>query len=363
MKFDKHIVLLVPGFADGEADDVCIPPLQIMLREFIANRPEFQFTIIAFQYPYRNEMYYWNGIPVYPCDGSNRKSFFRLITWRRVKKIFRKIHAAKKVSLIHSFWLTECAKIGNELSEEFQIPHLNSLMGQDVLPENKYLPRFSQRRFPVVALCDRHSETLRNTTGRAADYVIEPGMETIYDGETERDIDVLVWCWLHPLKRVDMALRAAAELKNDFPDLKMVISGGGELYDELIDLADSLGLKGAVKFTGQIKRKDTLELMKRSKVFLHTSSYEGFGFVFAEALELRVPVVSFPVGVAKASANWKLVNEEYELAPAIRSFLKQPPQGEFVRLSVSDTVTAYANLYAKLIGNRDLGALKNELVL
>lgn len=350
MKSGKHILLLVPGFADGEADDVCIPPLQLMLNEFIARHPDFQFSIIAFQYPYRNDIYRWNGIPVYPCDGSNRKGIYRFITWRRAKKLFRKIHAEKKVSLIHSFWLTECAKVGEELAAEFQLPHLNTLMGQDVLPQNKYLSRFSSRKFPVVALCDRHSSVFQTNSGRAADHVIPLGMNRIFKPGIERDIDILVWSWLHPLKRVDMALRAAVELKKEFPKLNMIISGGGELTDELKAEAASLQLQGNVQFTGQLHRKETLELMRRSRVFLHTSSYEGFGFVFAEAMELEVPVVSFAVGAAKASANWKIVENETEIVPALRSFLQNPPEGSFERLAVSDTVDAYVKLYTEMMG-------------
>lgn len=348
MKSAEHIVLLVPGFADGEPDESCIPPLQVMLRAFLVSKPDCRFSIIAFQYPYRNDIFNWHGITVYPCDGSNRKGFYRFITWRRAKRMFRKIHTAHPVTMIHSFWLTECAKTGQELSLQYGIPHLNTLMGQDALPENKYLSSFRERRFPVVALCKRHSEIFRQYTGRPADHIVRFGTEAIENHFPPKETDILVACWLHPLKRVEMALRITDELKKDFPEIRTVIHGDGEELQKLKSLSERMGLSLNVRFTGRISRKETLELMKRSRVLLHPSSFEGFGYVFAEAMQLQLPVVSFPVGFAEASATWRVVETEGEAKEAVKTFLQHPPADGFIPVPVTETVEAYAALYREI---------------
>ncbi len=44
--------------------------------------------------------------------------------------------------------------------------------------------------------------------------------------------------------------------------------------------------------------------MSESKILLHTSTYESFGFIFAEALYSGMNIVSYNVGVNKSIPEW-----------------------------------------------------------
>jgi glycosyltransferase involved in cell wall biosynthesis len=154
---------------------------------------------------------------------------------------------------------------------------------------------------------------------------------------------------LIPLKRTEIAIRVAAALVKEFPQLRLQIAGDGPERNSLEQLASALGVKGNVIFAGQLSRAEVLQAMQKSRVLLHPSEYESFGYVFAEAMECGLPIVSFDVGAAQASAGWKVVSGEDELAGAVREFLLASPIIA-TTISAEETVRAYAALYSMISG-------------
>jgi len=55
---------------------------------------------------------------------------------------------------------------------------------------------------------------------------------------------------------VDLLLQAFAILKSEIPDSILLLVGGGEDYQRLIDLSDSLGIKQDVRFVGRVSPKE-----------------------------------------------------------------------------------------------------------
>jgi glycosyltransferase involved in cell wall biosynthesis len=96
-------------------------------------------------------------------------------------------------------------------------------------------------------------------------------------------------------KRVDILLRAFAEVKAKSPRARLVIVGGGPLETELKALATELGVNDAVQFTGLLK-EFPLELFRSADLFVSASESESFGLVFGEAMAFRLPVVACRVG-------------------------------------------------------------------
>src|SRR5688572_2330226 len=138
MKSGKHIVILTPGFPKNEKDENCVPYLQVFVKYLIGHQTGYQISIIALQYPHYETEYSWNNINVYGCGGHDRKFPRRILTWRKCLKFFKRVHAGKRVDIIHSFWLNECAFLGNYFSKKYNIKHLCTLMGQDVKRPNIY---------------------------------------------------------------------------------------------------------------------------------------------------------------------------------------------------------------------------------
>jgi glycosyltransferase involved in cell wall biosynthesis len=96
-------------------------------------------------------------------------------------------------------------------------------------------------------------------------------------------------------KRVDILLRAFAEVKAKLPGARLVIVGGGPLEAELKALAAQLAIEDVVQFTGLLK-EFPVDLFRSSDLFVSASESESFGLVFGEAMAFRLPVVACRVG-------------------------------------------------------------------
>lgn len=347
--FFKHIVFLTPGFAADELDTPCIPPLQLLVRE-LSKHEEVHVSIIAFQYPAKHGNYDWHGTKVYACGGDNKGFPARLTCWKRARNAFKTIHKKNPVDLVHSFWLGECAFIGAGLASKFELSHMCTLMGQDVLPGNRYLRWINFRKLYLVALSQRHAAQFEATSGAKADVLIPWGVgPKKRSNNTQRDIDVLGVGSLIPLKRYELFIETVAPMIAANPALKIVLIGAGPDQVKLEQLAQKQGIQSNFTFTGQLPREKVLEYMERSKVLLHTSSYESFGYVFSEALQAGMKVVSFSVGWAEASAVWTVVRDTSQLKTALQKSLSESGTSDAATLyRIDQTAGEYVKHYLRL---------------
>jgi glycosyltransferase involved in cell wall biosynthesis len=70
-----------------------------------------------------------------------------------------------------------------------------------------------------------------------------------------------------------------------------VIAGEGPLEATLKEEAKKLGLRN-IRFTGLVAHSQVLELMNNTKIFLHTSVYEGSSSAMIEALYSGCKVIA-----------------------------------------------------------------------
>ncbi|MBN2059672.1 MAG: glycosyltransferase family 4 protein [Deltaproteobacteria bacterium] len=89
-------------------------------------------------------------------------------------------------------------------------------------------------------------------------------------------------------------LNAVKELKQDIPDVKLVIVGEGDILNSLEKEAERLGLKDSVVFTGF--QMNVSELIATFDVAVLPSFFEGMGRVILEAMAMEKPVVASRVG-------------------------------------------------------------------
>ena len=100
----------------------------------------------------------------------------------------------------------------------------------------------------------------------------------------ERDIDILGVGGLIPLKNYQLFIRLIKSILPDFPNLKAVIIGEGKERKIIEQMIEEWNLSEHISLTGMLPRHEVLNYMNRSRIFLHPSTYESFGFVFSEAL-------------------------------------------------------------------------------
>jgi glycosyltransferase involved in cell wall biosynthesis len=101
---------------------------------------------------------------------------------------------------------------------------------------------------------------------------------------------------LVPNKEPGRLLDAFANLasKTSRP-LSLLVIGWGPLQDKLRDQAAALGIGNSVRFLGQVSG---IEYLPAVDILAHTSRYEGFGYVFLEALSAGIPIITTRVGGA-----------------------------------------------------------------
>lgn len=345
MKITKHLLFLVPGFPKDENDFNCIPPLQEYLLKFISTYPSIKISVIAFQYPYLNKTYLWEGINVVPLDGKNLV-FKKPIVWLKAIQEAKKIHKSFSIDVIHSLWIGECALIGNYLSRILGCEHICTLMGQDVKSSNKYLGWLKNTRTKFVALSKNQSELYYNLTNRNVVEIIHWGIDDQQLSTKERDIDLLGVGSLIPLKNYTLFVMTVEEIVKSKPNLNCILVGSGPESQKLKTISIEKGLSKNIEFKGLLNRTEIFDLMQRSKIFLHPSIFEGSGFVFAEALVNGMNIVSFNVGYAQKHPKWFIANNDQDFIRITKELLDKQLSFEPINLfPLEETVQKYFTLY------------------
>lgn len=341
----KHILILTPGFPSEEKDYICIPPLQEYLLKFKSVYPSHQITVISLHYPFTKRKYEWNGIPVISLGGKNL-SIKKPLLWYKIINTAKKINKYYPADIIHSLWLGECAMIGNYLSNKFKCRHICTLMGQDVKRSNRYLKLSENNKIELVALSKNQSEQFFNLTNKTVNAIIHWGIEDQPLSYTQRDIDILAVGSLIPLKNYSLLIQMLEKLIQTNPAIKCFLVGSGPEEKLLKRKALEKGVYKHLEFTGQLSRVEIFKLMQRSRIFVHTSKFEGSGYVFAEALANGMNIISFNVGYANQSQKWFIASDEENFiritGELLSSNLDLSPLNLF---PVDYTVNKYASLY------------------
>ncbi len=320
----KTLVILTPGFASDEADSTCIPVQQSFVRAWKKLFPGWDIFILSFQYPYHTIPYQWNGVTVFPFGGRNKGGFARLLLRRRIITVLNKIHRKNNRAGLLSFWYGECAWVGKRFADKHHLRHYCWLQGQDARKENKYPRRLRAQASELIALSDFLQDEFEKNHGIKAGQVVTPGIDTneFPDLSPERDIDIIAAGSLVPVKQYEILVQVVAEIKNKFPLLKAVLIGGGPERGKLERLIGRSGLQSNIMLTGELPHPSVLQWMQRAKVFLHTSSYEGFGMVCLEALYAGAPVISFLHPMRKKTQNWQVAKNREDMIQTAMGILQ-----------------------------------------
>lgn len=101
---------------------------------------------------------------------------------------------------------------------------------------------------------------------------------------------------LHPVKGHDLLVRALPKAIARVPGLRLVIVGAGGFRTELERIVESLGLRAAVEFAGELAPDALRERMTQARVFVLPSRSEGLPLTLLEAMAGGLPVIAARVG-------------------------------------------------------------------
>jgi glycosyltransferase involved in cell wall biosynthesis len=94
----------------------------------------------------------------------------------------------------------------------------------------------------------------------------------------------------NPLFLVDVMAALAGD------GARLLLVGGGELEQELRAAAQARGVADRITFTGALGRAETLKALRRAKIFLFPSLWEGLPIGPIEAMHYGLPVVGSKIG-------------------------------------------------------------------
>lgn len=343
----QKVVVLIPGFPKDEADTSCLPFQFSFIKHLCQFSPNTEVTVLSLHYPYRSQEYSIGVIPVISFNGRNKRGIYRLLLRRKVMNTLKRIHSHQRIDMLLSFWCGECALLGKKFASANEISHHCWLMGQDAKKGNKYVRKINPEAKELIALSPFLQSLFEKNYGIRPKTVILPGVD-LHEYTSlikKKDIDLLAAGSLITLKQFAVFIRIVAAMREIIPSIRAVLIGDGPEKLSLQLLVQKLGLSQHIIFTGELPHKAVLKYMQRSTLFIHPSSYEGFGMVCLEALYAKTPVVSFVDPVQNPVENWHTVDTESEMTKKVKDLLLEPKEiSPPTGFTIHDTVKNFISL-------------------
>lgn len=101
---------------------------------------------------------------------------------------------------------------------------------------------------------------------------------------------------LVPWKGFGELIDVVAGLKDEIPDISLVIIGDGPLHAELQNKITELKLEDTVRLVGRLGKDALGAAIKGSDLFVLNTSYEGLSHQLLEVMDLGVPIITTNIG-------------------------------------------------------------------
>jgi len=219
-----------------------------------------------------------------------------------IKKLLNKSDQLRDINLIHCQGTLPNDFAAYILSRKLNIPFVLTIHGETVY-ELFHQPRiFNKSKIAVenanavVAVSSQVVKRITKFTNRTKDiYKVLNGYTNSHHilsaSSDSENIKILFAASLIERKGCDYLLRAYSRLIKKFHNIRLVIAGGGELLQELTNLASELGIENRVNFTDTISHTEMLQQMSVCDIFILPSYNEAFGVVYLEAMSFKKPVI------------------------------------------------------------------------
>lgn len=165
------------------------------------------------------------------------------------------------------------------------------------LLERRIAPLAYRRRGVVTLSPSSKAEIVRRLGMRPERVrVVPPGVDERFrpspTGDRNPQPLVVAVGRLVPVKRFDLLIEGCALARRRVPDLELVIVGEGYERPRLDDAVARLDADRWVRFAGQLRDHELVELYQRAWVVASASSHEGWGMTLTEAAACGTPVVA-----------------------------------------------------------------------
>ena len=313
----KTLIVLSPAFPGNATDEQSpwVPAKQSLIRSLNRNFPELEIIVLVFQFPINQTEYTWNGNRIIPFGGANKIRSRNVVLWFKVFKTLMRLRKQKQILGIISFWCAECCLVGSYFSRLYNVKHLCWISGLDATKENKFVKRIRPKATELVAMSDFLTEEFYKNHGIRPEFLIPDAIDTtLFTNEiSERTIDILGAGNLVTIKRYDLFIEVVRAITDKHTGTRSVLCGCGTEEEKLREQISRDNLNDVISLTGLIPQKEVLKLMQKTKIFLHTSIFEGFGNVCIESLYAGAHVISFTRPMKADIPHWHIVTTKEEM--------------------------------------------------
>lgn len=232
------------------------------------------------------------------------KLLYARLLWR-----IQRLHRSRPIDVIHAHAALPCGHAAALLSRRLKIPFVVTVHGLDVF-NTCYLggtPAAWRRSVSmevyraarsVICVSGKVQEILKSA-GPAGimSSIVHNGVNPNLFSPNRTEVgqlapELLVVGTLLPSKGHELVLRALANLRTAFPQLRGCIIGEGPSRAQFEALARDLGIAQQVRFVGRQGRPEVAEAMRNCSVFALPSRNEGLGCVYLEAMSCGKPVIA-----------------------------------------------------------------------
>ncbi|MDM1047940.1 glycosyltransferase [Sphingobacterium hotanense] len=143
----------------------------------------------------------------------------------------------------------------------------------------------------------RYPSNKRAFTTHASDVIINEFLTEIKTYPYQKSIKLISVGSLEQMyKAPDIVLHAVKKLISQGVDVQLDWLGHGKFMDEMINLANVLGISNNVRFVGSVSSNDVVHYLDNSDVFLLVSRTEGLPRALIEAMARALPSIGTRVG-------------------------------------------------------------------
>ena len=286
---------------------------------------------------------------------NNRYGF----TSRRTPKLFRDHLATADIVLIHGYYLfsTILAIWYAKKGRIFVMPHGSLERYQSErgffrkrLFDHVFKILLGNRRFTFLVGSNSEVDSVTERFPNSRVLVVGLGVEEVSSqrrilNDYNRPVELLCMSRISEKKRIDLCIRAVAQLNSSDRKFILKIYGSGDkkLEDDLKELAQRLDVSDSVHFCGFANEEVRHRAFSNSDIFLLPSENENFAVAVAESIfELR------PVVVSRFVAMHEFV-DEFEVGITLREL-----DSGLLALAILNLIQDYDRYVINCESNREL---------
>jgi len=276
------------------------------------------------------------------------------------------------IEMIHAHWILPNGFVAGRVSASTGVPYAATLHGSDVFmaERNPLFGRMARYALAGAAHVTSCSGELRDRllalggaehadkvllVPNGTDLVVDPagpGAGGAGGGTVPGPRRVVAVGRMVYKKGFEYLIDAAPQILERFPDVEIVIGGGGEVLPELERRAERLGVSERVRFPGPLSHGQVLDLISSGELFVMPSvrdpagNVDGLPIVVLEAMAAGKPVVAtdvsgMPLAVTDGESGCLVPERDARaLADAVTELLAEPDRarrlGEAGRRRVED---------------------------